>query len=167
MPNDTDSNREPSRRSDQYMIGGRTSYEPSDKTVMIVDNIAENLLVLEEILDAEGYRVASFPSGVMAMRKVLTVRPDIILLDIMMPALNGFEMCQQLKREPHTRHIPVIFISLLDDRSSIADAFKAGADDYINKPFTPAEVVARVRTHLTLAHLQARLGDAGSETGAP
>ncbi|GAK53597.1 response regulator receiver modulated metal dependent phosphohydrolase [Candidatus Moduliflexus flocculans] len=126
-------------------------------TIMIVDDTPANLNLLEEMLSGRGYEVNAFPHGKLALSAAAQSPPDLILLDVMMPDLDGFEVCRQLKTNPATSNIPVIFISALDDTYSKVNAFKQGGMDYITKPFQEAEVQARVKTHLKMHLMQAEL----------
>lgn len=128
--------------------------EPVRPIVMIVDDTPANLKLLEQLLAAEKFRISAFPSGAMALAAVERVRPDIILLDIMMPVMDGFETCRKLKESTIARDIPVIFLSALDDARNKVEAFSSGGVDYIVKPFQQAEVIARVRTHLNLRRMR-------------
>lgn len=125
--------------------------------IMIVDDTPLNLMILEEILGRQGYRVSAFTRGDMALKAVTENSPDLILLDIMMPEMSGFEVCRLLKQDNKLREIPVIFISALDDTASKVNAFSEGGVDYITKPFNDDEVRARVGTHLKLRRTQLEL----------
>lgn len=125
--------------------------------VMIVDDTPANLNLLFEILVTYGYKVRPFPNGVLALQAIQAMLPDLILLDIKMPELDGYEVCARLKADPATRDIPVIFISALDELKDKVKGFKVGGVDYITKPFQMAEVLARVQTHLTIRCLQTEL----------
>ena len=126
-------------------------------TIMVVDDTPANLKLLEEILQGQGYRVLQFPRGDMALKAAAKNPPDLILLDIMMPEMNGFEVCQQLKADERLQDIPVLFISSLDDTESKLQAFSKGGVDYVTKPFQEAEVLARVKTHLELQRVRREL----------
>ncbi|APB33953.1 response regulator receiver sensor signal transduction histidine kinase [Gloeomargarita lithophora Alchichica-D10] len=130
-------------------------------TVLVVDDTLENLDVLDDLLTGHGYEVRRAIDGVMALRAVAAEPPDLILLDIMMPGMNGYEVCAKLKADSATWGIPVLFISALDDAQDKVRAFETGGVDYIPKPFQAAEVVARVATHLQNALLQKILEDRG------
>jgi signal transduction histidine kinase len=118
--------------------------------ILIVDDFPLNLQVLGAILEAEGYNVRPVPNGRLALRVAGKEKPDLILLDIMMPEMDGFEVCRQLKENQDLRDIPVIFISALNNTSDIVRALKSGGVDYITKPFQIKEVTARVSTHLQI-----------------
>ncbi len=119
-------------------------------TVMVVDDTPANLNLLDEMLQGHGYRVVQFPRGTMALKAAAKNPPDLILLDIMMPGMDGFEVCRHLKADDNLRDIPVLFISALDGTDDKIKAFSAGGLDYVTKPFQEEEVLARVKTHLEL-----------------
>jgi diguanylate cyclase (GGDEF)-like protein len=126
--------------------------------VLVVDDTPENLTVLRKILTAhDDYRVRTALSGETALKTVQAGVPDLILLDIMMPGMNGFELCKQLKENAQTKDVPIIFISALNETEDKVKGFQAGGVDYISKPFNAAEVVARVETHLTLRKINLQL----------
>ena len=125
--------------------------EPQKKNnILIVDDTPENLTVLLQMLKEQGYRVRPALSGKIALKAVQADPPDLILLDILMPEMDGYEVCSVLKSNEYTSHIPIIFISALTEMKDIVKAFQAGGVDYITKPFQMEEVLARVRTHLEL-----------------
>ena len=123
--------------------------------ILVVDDVPANLKILDDILKPEGYKTRPVPSGELALRAAEKEKPDLILLDIMMPGIDGFEVCRQLKENPNLKDIPVIFISALGDTVSVVRALATGGVDYINKPFQAEEVKARVNTHLML-HRQSK-----------
>ncbi len=125
--------------------------------IMIVDDTPQNLRLLSELLGAKGYRVRPVPNGALALRAAGAEPPDLILLDINMPGMSGFEVCRRLKGTAGLRDIPVLFISALNDTQDKLLAFEAGGQDYITKPFQFEEVLARVNTHLKLERLQREL----------
>lgn len=125
--------------------------------VLLVDDMPVNLHLLVQKLTEEHYRVLVAESGASALERVRYAPPDIILLDVMMPGLNGFETCQQLKKNPATRDIPVLFLTALDDTVDKVQGFAVGGADYITKPLQVAEVMARLDTHLALRRLQQKL----------
>ncbi|TDO85269.1 response regulator receiver modulated diguanylate cyclase [Halanaerobium saccharolyticum] len=135
----------------------------SDKTILIVDDSKLNIQVLSDILKEKSYRIALARSGIMALEFVNMKKPDLILLDIMMPEIDGFEVCRRLKADPETKGIPIIFISGLDKSEDIVKGFKAGAVDYIVKPFQKEVVLARVNTHLKLNETQRKLEKTNAE----
>jgi signal transduction histidine kinase len=127
--------------------------------LLVVDDTPDNLRLLSTMLSEQGYKVRKVMSGQLALRVVSAAPPDLILLDINMPGMNGYEVCQKLKANTQTAEIPVIFISALDDVWDKVKAFEVGGIDYITKPFQGEEVVARVRNHLTLRSLSKQLGE--------
>ncbi|MCP4104286.1 MAG: hybrid sensor histidine kinase/response regulator [Desulfobacteraceae bacterium] len=130
--------------------------------ILIVDDNPKNLQVLGNILREKKHKTAIAKSGVQALKFVEKKLPDLILLDIMMPEMDGFETCQNLKGRSDTRNIPVIFISALSDTSEKLKGFQAGGVDYITKPFQQEEVFARVDAHLKLKHSQEDLRNANA-----
>ncbi|NES72021.1 MAG: diguanylate cyclase, partial [Okeania sp. SIO2D1] len=125
--------------------------------ILIVDDKPNNLRLLSSILREQGYEIRKALNGRMALISAQAAPPDLILLDIKMPEMNGYEVCRQLKANQNTCEIPVIFISALDDASDKVKAFAVGGIDYITKPFQEAEVLARVKNHLRLQKLQQQL----------
>lgn len=126
-------------------------------TLLIVDDNPNNLQVLSAILEDAGYKVRPALGGEIALRTIAASLPDLILLDIRMPGMDGYDVCRQLKADPRTREIPVIFISALTETDDKLAAFRAGGVDYVAKPFQAEEVLARVRTHLQLYRMQQHL----------
>lgn len=118
--------------------------------ILIVDDSPENLQLLSQMLNEQGYKVRAVLSGTQAVAAAQASPPDLILLDIMMPEMSGYDVCQHLKADERTFDIPVLFLSALDDVEDKIKAFTSGGVDYITKPFQPQEVLARVRTHLEL-----------------
>lgn len=128
-------------------------------SIMIVDDNPNNLRLLAEFLGQE-FKVRLFTSGTQALESAFAVPPDLILLDIMMPEVSGYELTAKLKKDERTGEVPIIFISALDDVNSKIQAFSAGGVDFITKPFRELEVLARIRTHLTLRNLHRQLQEA-------
>ena len=128
-----------------------TTASPS---IMVVDDTPANLRLLDDLLRQQGYQVRLFPRGALALKAAAMHPPSLILLDIMMPEMDGFEVCRQLKANPALSGIPVIFISALADTDNKVKAFAHGGMDYVTKPFQEGEVLARVRTHLALYAMQ-------------
>jgi two-component system, sensor histidine kinase and response regulator len=122
--------------------------------IMIVDDNPANLKLLEDMLMQQGHKVHSFPRGRLALAAALKRPPDLILLDINMPEMNGYEVCERLKSTGELSDVPVIFLSALNETQDKVKAFRSGAVDYISKPFQFEEVSARVETHLKLHDLQ-------------
>ena len=131
--------------------------------ILVIDDTLENLNLLSAMLTQQGYKVRSVTKGSTGVRGAQTVSPDLILLDVNMPQMNGYEVCQQLKADDRTREIPVIFISALDDVLDKVKAFQVGGVDYVTKPFQVEEVLARIETHLTIRHLQQQLQTQNSQ----
>jgi putative two-component system response regulator len=131
--------------------------------LLIVDDMPANLRLLSSMLTTHGYKVRAVISGAMALTAVHTAPPDLILLDISMPEMDGYQVCAQLKADPTTCNIPIIFISALDDVQDKVKALSSGGVDYITKPFHIEEVLARVRTHTSLRSLQKELQDANQQ----
>ncbi|QFY88535.1 EAL domain-containing protein [Magnetovirga frankeli] len=125
--------------------------------IMVVDDTLENLKVINSILSAENYEVRPLSQGEQALYAAQEEVPDLILLDIMMPGLDGYQVCERLKANPVTAKVPVIFLSALQDAENKVRAFQLGGVDYISKPFQAEEVLARVATHLHLSQLQQAL----------
>ena len=126
-------------------------------SIVIVDDTPNNLRLLVGILKERGYKVRPAPSGVRALATVRKEPPDLILLDIMMPEMDGYAVCKALKTDEQTRDIPVIFLSALNEVFDKVKAFKAGGVDYISKPFQVEEVLVRVNTHLMIRAQQKAL----------
>jgi two-component system sensor histidine kinase/response regulator len=125
--------------------------------IMAVDDQPANLKLLEDLLSRQGYLVRSFPRGRLALEAAARNPPDLILLDINMPEMSGFQVCELLKADAKLAGIPVIFLSALTDANDKVQAFQCGGVDYVTKPFQVDEVQARVRTHLKLHRLQQEL----------
>lgn len=123
-------------------------------TILVVDDKPVNLRVVFEALREEGYRVLVAEDGASALRQATKVKPDMVLLDIMMPGMSGIETCRKLKMQPETAGIPVIFMTALSDSEDKTRAFAAGGVDFISKPLDHAEVLARVRAHLEIRRTQ-------------
>ena len=121
-----------------------------DAQILIVDDVTLNIQTLGITLRNEGYRIVIAQNGQQALDSVHKTHPDLILLDIMMPGLDGFETCKRLKADPETKEIPIIFLTAKTETADVVEGFNLGAVDYIIKPFNAQEVLVRVRTHLTL-----------------
>lgn len=134
--------------------------EASKGNILIVDDTPANLRLLAQMLAEQGYHVRPVPDGSLALAAVQAEPPDLILLDIRMPGMDGYEVCKRLKADPRTSEIPIIFISALEAIQDKVKAFTVGGEDYITKPFQVEEVLARVETHLALRKLQKQLEDA-------
>ncbi|MBW4614096.1 MAG: response regulator [Desmonostoc vinosum HA7617-LM4] len=125
--------------------------------ILAIDDTPENLALLSQMLKEKGYKVRSVTKASTGLRGAQAAPPDLILLDVKMPEMDGFEVCQHLKADDRTRDIPVIFISALGDVLDKVKAFEVGGVDYITKPFQVEEVLARLQTHLTIQRLQTQL----------
>ncbi|NJK61393.1 MAG: hybrid sensor histidine kinase/response regulator [Synechococcaceae cyanobacterium SM2_3_1] len=123
----------------------------SPPSILVVDDQLENLKLLASFLTLHHYEVRAVTSGKAALNTVQAMPPDLILLDIMMPDLDGYQVCQILKQDPLTREIPVLFISAITETADKVKAFEVGGVDYVTKPFQMTEVLARVKTHLVLS----------------
>jgi sigma-B regulation protein RsbU (phosphoserine phosphatase) len=134
-----------------------TSQGSTKGDILVVDDTPANLRLLSKMLNEQGYRVRPVPDGRLALAAAQAKPPDLILLDIRMPDLNGYQVCERLKAESRTQDIPIIFISALDAVQDKVKAFTVGGVDYITKPFHIEEVLARVETHLALRKLQEQL----------
>ena len=125
-----------------------------DADILIVDDMPENLRILMGMLSTCGCRVRPAPSGALALQAAREEAPDLILLDIQMPGMDGYEVCRALKGDPRLAQVPVIFLSAFTDAASKVKAFEAGGIDYVSKPFSVEEVLARVGTQLKLVREQ-------------
>ena len=127
---------------------------PEDYTILAVDDITTNIMLLKAVLSRAKYKIVSASGGFEALQKVAEVNPDLILLDIMMPDLDGYEVLKRLKADPAHEDIPVIFLTALHNPEDIVKGFKFGASDYISKPFNHEELITRVAHHIYLAAAQ-------------
>lgn len=140
-----------------------TTFRNNDNTILVVDDHPDNLRLLSGILNEHGYKVRLAPNGERALATIRKEAPGLILLDIMMPVMDGFEVCKRLKQDEETAGIPIIFISALNETIDKVKAFSLGGVDYITKPFKSEEVLARVKTHLSLRFLQLQLEKKNAE----
>jgi CheY-like chemotaxis protein len=139
---------------------GQDQSKRKNPLILIVDDVPRNLQLLAAILKEENkYEVAAATSGAAALKIVNNVLPDLILLDIMMPEMDGFEVCQKLKASPSTRDIPVVFLTAKAGLKDIVKGFQLGGVDYITKPFNGTELLARVQTHIELKQSKEKLND--------
>jgi DNA-binding response OmpR family regulator len=120
------------------------------KTILIVDDVPANIGPLADVLHAAGHRIAVAESGEGALEQLRFIKPDLFLLDVQMPGLDGIALCRRLKADDATRDLPVLFITALDDVTDKVKGFAAGGVDYIAKPFHAEEVLARFNAHLRL-----------------
>jgi DNA-binding response OmpR family regulator/anti-sigma regulatory factor (Ser/Thr protein kinase) len=127
--------------------------------ILLVDDTPENLALLIETLEPSGYQIFIADSGEKALEIAPKIEPDLILLDIMMPGIDGYETCKRLKENKKLKDIPVIFLSALDSAEDKIKAFEIGGVDYISKPFNHLEVLQRVRTHLRISNMLRSLGE--------
>jgi len=132
-------------------------------SILVVDDTRANVGFLLETLSQAGYRVRIAPDGETALEQVQYAAPDLVLLDVMMPGIDGFETCKRLRKLPGMAQLPVIFMTALSDTQDKVRAFAAGANDYVTKPFQSEEVLARVRVHLARRMLEAKLEEANRE----
>jgi adenylate cyclase len=121
--------------------------------ILLIEDEPMNIQALSAILKQQGYQISVATNGQQALDLLERVRPDLILLDIMMPGIDGFETCRRIKAATHWREIPIIFLTAKNETADIVRGFEVGAVDYVAKPFNPHELLARVRTHLALDHL--------------
>ncbi len=121
-----------------------------DRHVLIVDDNPKNIQMLGQMLSEQGYKLVIATNGVEALKAAETVQPDLILLDVMMPVMDGFEACKKLKESENTKKIPVIFLTAKNETEDVIKGFELGAVDYVTKPFNSNELLARVSTHLEL-----------------
>lgn len=119
--------------------------------VLIVDDVPENLSVLHDALDDAGYKVLVAINGEAALARARQALPDVILLDAVMPGIDGFEVARRLKADFSTQHIPIVFMTGLTETQHVVAAFEAGSSDYVTKPIRPPEVLARIAAHLRTA----------------
>jgi PleD family two-component response regulator len=125
--------------------------------ILIVDDKPENLRLLATMLNEQGYEVRKAISGKLCIRAALAVVPDLILLDINMPDISGYEVCQQLRNNQQTQNVPIVFLSALNEPLDKVKAFKYGGNDYISKPFQLEEVSIRINNQLQISYLQKQL----------
>lgn len=125
--------------------------------ILIVDDIPGNLKLLGRILKKKNYSISIADNAKKALKFIDKRKPDLILLDIMMPEMNGFELCTNLKNNKNKKDIPIIFISALDDTKSKVKGFELGGVDYITKPFIKQEVLVRIKTHLNMSKAKKKI----------
>lgn len=125
-------------------------FNAAEYKILIVDDVVSNVLLLKVLLKNLNYQIATANDGLQALSAVETEKPDLILLDVMMPGLNGFEVAEKLKENPETRDIPIIFLTALNATSDVVRGFKAGANDFISKPFHKEELLIRVSHQISL-----------------
>lgn len=130
---------------------------PNHYSILVVDDHPADLILLMQILATHSYQIRVSPNGKIALRSIQLMQPDLILLDINMPDMDGYTLCQILKKDPQTKDIPIIFISALGEATNKVRGFNLGAVDYITKPFEPVEVLARIEYHLRWQESQIQL----------
>ncbi|MFT5089477.1 MAG: signal transduction histidine kinase [Candidatus Latescibacterota bacterium] len=135
------------------------NYDPKQTRLLIVDDTLQNIQVLGTILREQGYQLNVAQDGQKALDMITKVVPDLILLDVMMPQMDGHEACRRLKADPTTAHIPIIFLTAKTETEDIVKGFELGAIDYVTKPFNSTELLKRVETHLELALLRRSLSE--------
>jgi PAS domain S-box-containing protein len=148
------------RRTEQEifrLLGLKLQPQAPRATLLLVDDTAELLRLLSTALSNQGYEVCSATSGALALNRAAQIQPDLILLDIMMPGIDGYEVCERLKADPNTCTIPIIFITAVDDVLDKVKAFGMGGADYVTKPFQIEEVFSRIEHQLNIRDLQHRL----------
>ena len=128
--------------------------DPQEFKILIVDDTPTNIDILQKNLEGDGYSISVALNGATALKVAQKLVPDLILLDVMMEGMDGFETCRKLKSDPTTAEVPVIFISARGDTRDIIEGFQAGGVDYITKPFNSREVLARVKNHLFIHNLK-------------
>ena len=128
-------------------------------TILIVDDQEQNLQVVGTVLSMMGHEIIPASSGAQAFKRLASQTPDLILLDVLMPEMDGLEVCRQLKADARWAQVPVIFLSAADDKNLIVQALECGGVDYVTKPFNKAELITRVRTHLALKQARDLLRD--------
>ena len=119
-------------------------------TILVADDQSSNRELLEELLTTQGFKVIAVPDGVAALEELTRVQADLVLLDVMMPRMNGFEACEKIKSNPDTYLIPVILITALSDKHDRLEGIRVGADDFLSRPVDRTELLARVRSLLKL-----------------
>lgn len=133
------------------------------ETILIVDDVPQNLQILGQVLSQEGYRVAVATNGMQALEVAIKVDPDLILLDVMMPEMDGFEACRRLKKIEQLENVPVIFLTARNSTDDVVTGFDAGAVDFVSKPFINVELLARVKTQIRVNSLMKELEQKNKE----
>lgn len=136
---------------------------PTVGEVVIIDDTPENLHLLNDLLSDRGYKVRALPNGQMGLSSCQASPPDLVLLDITMPGMNGYEVAEKLKADSRTRDVPIIFISAMNQTEDKVTAFEAGGVDYITKPLQVDEVIARVKTHISISRMREQINQANEQ----
>lgn len=123
---------------------------PEESIILLVDDLKQNLKLLTFILEGENYQTSFALSGKDALERLNVLKPDLILLDLMMPDMNGLEVCEKIKSNQQYKDIPVIFLTASQEEHHLVDAYNIGASDYVTKPFKKVELLTRIATHLTI-----------------
>ena len=129
----------------------------SDTRILVVDDDPQNVELLEAYLVGAGYQVLRALDGASALQRVADGKPDLVLLDIMMPDISGYEVCRRMKKDPKTARIPILMVTALGAMKDIEKGIEAGTDDFLTKPVNRLELLARVRSLLRVGHLQSEL----------
>ncbi|NEQ40553.1 MAG: response regulator [Okeania sp. SIO3I5] len=145
------------------MVSSPTVSDSLKANILVVDDQPKNLKLLSHLLEEEGYEVQQAINGKVALKALTQSNPDIILLDIHMPELDGYTVCQKIKTAPETQDIPVIFVTALNESWDKVKGFSVGGSDYITKPFKIIEVLARVENQLKVRHLQLKVRELEKE----
>jgi two-component system sensor histidine kinase/response regulator len=140
-----------------------TNAQSPKPRILVVDDVVQNLQVVGTMLRHEGYEIMPASSGSQALERMQVRAPDLILLDLMMPEMDGLQVCRRIKTDPRTEQIPIIFLTASNEMEHLVRGFEAGAVDYVTKPFNGAELLARVRTHLELKLTRQRLREMNDE----
>jgi CheY-like chemotaxis protein len=122
--------------------------------ILVVDDVQENLQVVGSILRKENYKIGFSMSGEQALAQVKIRLPELILLDVQMPGLNGYEVCKRLKADDATKDVPVIFLTAMSEIDNMTEGYDVGGADYVTKPFNPPELLHRIETNLTLSRVK-------------
>ena len=137
-----------------HVASGAAALPDDRPVILIVDDTPDNLALLSDTLRAAGYAVLVALDGASAIERLSLITPDAVLLDAMMPGMDGFETCRQIKLDPRNRHLPVIFMTALAESEHVVQGFRVGGVDYVTKPVRPSEVVARIAAHVQRSQAQ-------------
>ncbi len=137
----------------RYNHKNESDINVSNSSILIVDDMPANIDILWKMLETEGYNISGVPNGKLALELADKAQPWLILLDVMIPEMDGYEVCRRLKANPRTQHIPIVFITAKSEPEDVVQAFSVGGDDYITKPFYQEEVKSRIVIRLRLRKL--------------